>query len=460
MYFYTLFSILFLTSFAFAETQGLNPVIENRDEKIEALFKELKIPSDTYKKSNLENFLAPFISTQTRTHFEEQLATLDPSHQLERYLKWNDSGVTLYRDRDTRRKEDITIPFLSVRGTPKDPTHFVHRLKSLLEKNKHSKRKPLLGLRVAIDPGHMAGPKWDSISKKFVDITNLGRVSEGELTLLTSLALADRLEKLGAVVLLTRKDLNPAYTKTNFESFDATPFMKEELRQSTEKDWWDEFLSESNSLAPENIKESFLKRKEVQDIFSNNSDLKAVYFSNRADLNARAELINEFDPDLVLILHFDARERDKIQNEQNVVRAYIEGNVMANETATLDIRATLLRHLFDAHRNYQSSMFAAHIVSSLSEKTGIQPLDTEKDFGSFRISDGIYARNLAITRKIYKGATAFVEILRYDYESEFKQFLVKDASAKYRNKNYKLPSRLLNVVDGLEAGVLSYVNNL
>ena len=79
--------------------------------------------------------------------------------------------------------------------------------------------RPLTGLKVAIDPGHMGGEKWDEHTGKFmqpIGQTN-GRndkVSEGDLNLQTSMLLASQLEALGAEVRLTRYEQEAVATET------------------------------------------------------------------------------------------------------------------------------------------------------------------------------------------------------------------------------------------------------
>ena len=74
------------------------------------------------------------------------------------------------------------------------------------------KGKPLAGLRIAIDPGHIGG-KWAKMEERWFQIGKGKPVTEGDMTLRVAKLLEDRLKKLGAEVRLTRTGTSPL-TKT------------------------------------------------------------------------------------------------------------------------------------------------------------------------------------------------------------------------------------------------------
>src|SRR5690606_25904835 len=73
--------------------------------------------------------------------------------------------------------------------------------------------KPLQGLRIAIDPGHIGGKwvTWDD--RHFLLGKDTIPVKEGEMTLIVARVLERDLTLLGATVHLTRESNNPTTTE-------------------------------------------------------------------------------------------------------------------------------------------------------------------------------------------------------------------------------------------------------
>src|SRR5206468_1635273 len=72
--------------------------------------------------------------------------------------------------------------------------------------------KPLAGLRIALDPGHLGG-KWAKMEERWFQVDETTPVTEGDLTLRGSRLLAQRLQKLGAKVLFVRNSTQPITSK-------------------------------------------------------------------------------------------------------------------------------------------------------------------------------------------------------------------------------------------------------
>ena len=68
--------------------------------------------------------------------------------------------------------------------------------------------KPLAGLKIAIDPGHLGG-SWARMEERWFQIGNTTPVTEGDMTLKVAKLLVPRLTALGAEVFLTRSKPGP-----------------------------------------------------------------------------------------------------------------------------------------------------------------------------------------------------------------------------------------------------------
>ncbi len=205
--------------------------------------------------------IEPYQSRWTRAEIEERLGNfLQKQGNIGSYFSITDEAFTLYNAPDSQ--SDRMVDF---------------RLKFAKEKRglkKLSKRKNLVGLKIAIDPGHLGGP-FARLEQRFIDLPpSLGReeiqFDEGSLSLLTALYLKTLLEKEGAHVFLTRTKIG--------EGVYHEPFF----------DW----LSKKPELWKGEISLSRIFCK----------------YYNPLDLRARAEKINAFSPDLTLMIHYNSED--------------------------------------------------------------------------------------------------------------------------------------------------------
>ena len=74
------------------------------------------------------------------------------------------------------------------------------------------REKPLSGLKIALDPGHLGG-SWAKMEERWFRVDDTKPVQEGDLTLQVARLLAPRLRDLGARVSFVRKSNEPATAK-------------------------------------------------------------------------------------------------------------------------------------------------------------------------------------------------------------------------------------------------------
>ena len=72
----------------------------------------------------------------------------------------------------------------------------------------HPLDKPLNGLRVAIDPGHIGGP-WAQMEERSTRYKGSAPVQEGDLNLITGRLLKQELTAMGASVFVVRDSTEP-----------------------------------------------------------------------------------------------------------------------------------------------------------------------------------------------------------------------------------------------------------
>jgi N-acetylmuramoyl-L-alanine amidase len=224
--------------------------------------------------------------------------------------------------------------------------------------------RPLEGVKIAIDPGHIGGP-WGKMEERWFQIPGSQPVQEGDMTLAVAKLLKPQLEALGATVALVRERTEP-----------VTP------------------------LRPENLREEAGRSEAGGDI----AKLAERLFYRTAEIRARAQKVNEtLRPDLVLCLHFNADAWGD-PNSPTLVPAnhfhmILNGGYTDAEVALADQRHDLLLKLVQGvHR--EETEVSTRVATAFVERTGMPPY-LYLTSGNVRNVDGnpyLWARNLLANR--------------------------------------------------------------
>ena len=382
-----------VSNFISIETQGIK------------LFSSLK-----NKKNNKSEFFMAW----------DELKTYQNKKYIKNYLEKN-----FQKQEDEDDFEDSSF----VNSNPKKDKKPTINAKLLLDiiQNYHEIRskKPLLGYRIALDPGHVSADTTTArIEGRIVEINlpnpaNNGldslktEVMESSLAWATAKVMKDSLENLGAKVLLTREGIRyvAGENRTYLEIYEE--YKTERKRQEKP------FLS---------------RKKYFYDVFL------------KQDLKKRAEIINDFDPDITIIIHFNVDANNlgwKKTVKNNFALALVGGGFTESSLKSPKARFQLFRLLIsDEIENSISlskNVLAAHEsvlkVPTLPIKHSQKPL--EKTW-LYTGTQGVYARNLFLTKEVF-GVICYGESLLQDNEKEIlllnkKDFLVDGVLVSSRVK--------------------------
>jgi N-acetylmuramoyl-L-alanine amidase len=275
-----------------------------------------------------------------------------------------------------------------------------------------SRKKPLRDIRVAIDPGHVGGPPWDELNGKYVFDTKGRRLSEGLLALELALLLEKDLSRLGAKVLLTRRSMEPV-TSNGTKSL-----------------------------------------RELDDVF------------RQLDLDARAEKIWSFNPDITLILHFDAtlpagsanidQAKSLCDGIGDNVKAYVPGAFTEKDLHD-PLDQAFFRELWQNPLAWRDSVgLSEKVVGEIQGQLGIRPEMAERN-NTLKISPGVFARNLRLNRRLAGFVQSYVECLCYEDPTEFEVLSSRDFTIRIGNKDYPYSKRLLVLSKAITDGVLGFI---
>lgn len=264
------------------------------------------------------------------------------------------------------------------------------------------KRSDLRGMKIALDPGHFGG-MFAELEERYVKIpaehTKDGQplcFYEGDLTYLTALELKRLLEAEGAIVFMTRSGLG---------------------KGALEQDFFSWLMNRSDLV------DTLLSR-----LFRNEY--------NREDLRKRAEKINAFKPDITVIIHYNAHlsESEKkarlFFTQSNYNLAFVPGAFGKGEMKESEDRYEFLR-LIATNDIENSIKLSEYVVAEFVNQLQV-PLIAHTEKNSYLSSvclfqkEGIYSRNLALTRLIH-GPLCYGETLIQNNQEEAYKLSSRDS---------------------------------
>lgn len=292
--------------------------------------------------------------------------------------------------------------------------------------------KPLLGYRVAIDPGHFStGLKEAQTEQKYLyfvkdSIANPHdsiKLFESALTFNTASQLKVMLEAQGANVLVTRD-------QDNHTSFNCT---YEAWIQRHKKRMLDSL--QSNQLITSIRYKQLLKLKDYNFFWE---------FFRDFDLANRAKKINAYAPHVSVVIHFNVDELNnpwKKFSEKNFTMAFIGGAMTADNISKTEGRLNFLRLLLTPQLE-QSERLAARTVKNFHKELKV-PIAGPNDALYLRDnclatkSAGVFSRNLILCRKI-NSPLVYGESLYQDNVSEAAELMKSDLDVYGIKSNARL----------------------
>lgn len=305
--------------------------------------------------------------------------------------------------------------------------------------------KRLAGLKIAIDPGHIAGDmEMGDIEKKCLTfkcdslkgLVDSIAIAEGVLTFATAKLLKDKLEAEGAEVFMTRTSNSSSAYGVTFESWLETNF-------KTTVD----SLYKVGKINP-GQKQFFLSDK------ASKRDKFRVIFKD-VELARRAEIINTYKPDFTIIIHYNVDEKNTgwvKPADKNFNMTFVGGAFMKNDLSTPEKRFAFLRLLISNDLEKSILLSSAMVKSfekNLNVKTASMKDATYLSAGCLSAGEpGVYCRNLQLTRFI-QGPLVYGETL---YQDNIQECIALNKECD-KTKNV----RVQQVADSYFQGILNYV---
>lgn len=398
--------------------------------------------------------------------YEEKAAKyLEKNSLVQDYYRIDEDGIFMFESPEAKTQNRPEI-FLSwdevkdfkfmVKHETREKSFAVYQAKGTQVLSKHYERPydrgfititdrskvPLKDIKIALCPGHYGTNYQQAIREgKWIDMQYDGderlpepfQFYESDLTLRASYHLKEMLEEQGAIVMMVR-DSN----RTNALDIPFEIWMKDRFHIELDQD-----------LASGEIDQ------EKFDYWKNKADTGAImrHYFGAKERKARIKLINDFQPDIAVVMHFNVDETNKPWNkmtERNFNMAFVPGSLLPSELSTPMSRFDFLRMLI-TNQVPESIKLSNHILQSFTNELNVPAAGAEDATYLSTVSmatdqKGVYCRNLALTRGI-QCPMVYGETLYQDNRTEC-QLLADPKSG-----------RLKEVANSYFQGILNYANS-
>lgn len=274
--------------------------------------------------------------------------------------------------------------------------------KSTAELGKAPAGKPLAGMTIAIDPGHIGGD-FARMEERWFQIGSDQPVIEGEMVLLVAQLLEPRLKALGAKVVNIRKTTRP-----------VTSQRPRDLRSEA-----------AAVLARMGITKYPKTYSSMRDPLRSRSLQwqSEMLFFRTSEVRARADILNQkVQPDLTLCLHFNAEawgdpDRPSLVPDSHF-HILVNGAYSESELSLDDMRhAMLLRLLQGIHT--QEIAVATGVARTMARETGLPPfIYRGSNAAGIPGTDYVWGRNLLASRT-FMNPVLFLEPYVMNSESDY-----------------------------------------
>ncbi len=331
--------------------------------------------------------------TLTRAQFEQKLHSLyDPFNAFAPYLDINDQRVIVYPS-----AKDKSIPqFVLQFAPPNQPREPMRWFRTPAEFRALSRPldKPLQGLRVAIDPGHIGGP-WAQMEERSTRYHGSAPVNEGDLNLITGRLLKAELTAMGASVYVVRDSTEPV---TPYRPADMMEPARELLLAHSRN------ATNLHALPPDKLNLLFGQRL---------VELSEFLFYRCSEIIERGNRIrNNFVPDITVTLYIDATPRSgrgqTTPGNANIF--FVGGSYTKSEMQDPEMQRRCVYKMLEGGADIEAEV-AGDISNVFTQRTGLGPVKYGDSATTRSVIPGnqyVVARNLAANRE-YDGPVVCTE---------------------------------------------------
>ena len=300
--------------------------------------------------------------------------------------------------------------------------------------------KPLSGLRIALDPGHLGGD-WAKMEERWFQVDSTQPVQEGDLTLKVARLLATRLRELGAKIFFVRNGNEPVTAKRpdDFRELARKILIRNGVPQPR-----------ADVLDPNDPEKEQTIRWQSE-----------ILFYRYSEIRRRAALVNfKLHPDLVLCLHFNAEGWGDPNNptltDINHLHLLVNGSYLQQELEYDDERFEMIRRLLS--RAYDEELpLADTIANEMARETQLPAYQYPTANSTTKVGNSgyVYARNLLATR-LYRCPVVYCEPYVMNSNDAFARIQAGDYEGTRNVNGLERKSIFREYADSVTDGLIEY----
>ncbi len=299
--------------------------------------------------------------------------------------------------------------------------------------------RPLSGVKIAIDAGHLGGA-WAKMEERFFQLETGQPIAEGEMTLKVAQLLAPKLEAMGAKVTLVRRAPGP-----------TTPDRPETLR--------DKAREELQTQGIANPRETYSDPNEPGRGETVQSESELLFYRT-SEIRHRADVVNsEIKPDVTVCLHFNAEPWGDPQHPElstaNHLHVILNGCYSASELRNDDVRFDMLMKLLS--RSFPEELgLCTQVAASMAKATGLPPY-TYLTGNAISVDNNPYlwARNL-LANRLYRTPVVFIEPYVMNSQNVWERVQAGDYEGEQMVAGAMRKSIYREYADGVAEGLKNY----
>lgn len=381
--------------------------------------------------------LEAYHDTMTREEFTSALQQVYASESAySGFLTISHAGVQILTNTGSSQKQSIFIRF-APNAANRSPLPRYWKQKSQL--SKRSSSRPLQGLTVALDPGHIGG-NYAKMEERWFQIGKIPPVMEGNMSLKVAELLAPNLERLGAKVVWVRKSTQP-------------------VTSQRPKDFRDEAIKTIKSISRNAIYDSYSGPNDPRK-FASIQWQSELLFYRTSEIRARAQKVNaKLKPDIVLCLHFNAEAWGDPASPQlvnvNHFHLLVNGTYGRSEIALDDVRFDMLQRIFQRIHEEEIPL-SQQVARSMAKINNLPPyIYTGSNARKMSSDNYVWARNL-LANRLYQCPVVFLEPYVMNSEGFFQHFQLGEYSGTREVRGAQRPNIYQEYTNALIKGLVDY----
>jgi N-acetylmuramoyl-L-alanine amidase len=313
--------------------------------------------------------------------------------------------------------------------------------------------RPLKGIRIALDPGHIGGD-WAILEARYFKLNDDPPVEEAKLNLITCERLAEHLQADGADIIWAKHDYDPV---TNLRPSDlhreAIAALALPEHAATHSGYTPSFLfglpqPRANRVGGQSAIEARIDNE------------AALLFYRVAEIRARGDVVNRQHPDLTICVHYNADDWGDPNNPTLTAHSrlviFTNGAYEKSELVYDDYKYDLLRKLLD-RTAVQEERGCALVGQAMLDTLKYPPEDYPGTYFAHHVTDvpSVYARDL-LANRIYHGPVIYCEGPYMNARDAYYRIIAGDYLGLRTIQGQSVPSIYREYAAAVEKGVLEY----